>query len=62
MLLQVLRHLTGEGAIDLDIVPRQAMRPELNTEGSILPLALVAAPPLLIAILAVAILMPRRYL
>lgn len=62
LLLQVLRHLTGEGAIDLDIVPRQAMRPELNTEGSILPLALVAAPPLLIAILAVAILMPRRYL
>lgn len=62
LLQQVLRHLMGRAPIDLDILPRDAARPVLAAQGKILPLALLVAPPLLIAILAVAILTPRKYL
>ena len=62
LLQQVLRHLMGRAPIDLDILPRDAARPVLTAQGKALPLALIIAPPLLIAILAVAILTPRKYL
>ena len=62
LLLHVLRHLAGGAGIELDIAPRQAVRPALVTGGGVLPVALLVLPPLLIAILAVAVLTPRRYL
>ena len=62
LLLQVLRWLTGGDGIVLDIPPRQAARPLLNAPAGFLPIALLVLPPLLIAILAVAVLTPRRYL
>ena len=62
LLLQVLRWLTGGDGIVLDIPPRQAARPLLNAPAGFVPIALLVLPPLLIAILAVAVLTPRRYL
>ena len=60
--LHVMRHLAGDTGNMPDIAPRQAMRPALVTGGGALPIALLVLPPLLIAILAVAVLTPRRYL
>ena len=61
LLLQVLRYLSGGGAV-IDIAPRQAVRPALNAPSGVLPAMLLVLPVLLIAVLAVAVLTPRRYL
>lgn len=62
LLLQVMNRLTGDAGPQLDIAPRQAMRPALNAPAGVLPALLLVLPPLLVAILAVAVLLPRRYL
>ena len=62
LLQQALRALMGSSPIDLDILPRAAVRPALAAQGNPVPVILLILPPLLIAILAVAILTPRKYL
>ena len=62
LMQQVLRALMGSSPIDLDILPRAAARPVLAAQGSAVPVILLILPPLLIALLAVAILTPRKYL
>ena len=62
LLLQTMQHLQGGTAIDLDILPRAAVRPPLNAAGNPLPALLIALPPLAIVLLAVAVLRPRKYL
>lgn len=62
LLQQVLRALMGRSPIDLEILPRTAARPVLAAQGNPVPVILLILPPLLIAILAVAILTPRKYL
>lgn len=62
LMQQVLRALMGSSSIDLDILPRAAARPVLAAQGSAVPVILLILPPLLIALLAVAILTPRKYL
>ena len=62
LLLQVMQHLRGSAPVSLDIAPRSAARTPLDARGSAVPVILLTVPPLLIAVLAVAILLPRRYL
>ena len=62
LLLQVMKRLSGGAAPLVDIAPRQAMRPALNAPSGFLPALLLVVPPLAVAILAVAVLLPRRYL
>ena len=62
LLLQAMQRLQGSAAIDLDILPRSAVRPPLSAAGDPVPALLIALPPLVIAILAVAVLRPRKYL
>lgn len=62
LLLETMQHLQGSAPIDLDILPRSAVRPPLNASGAPLPALLAALPPLIIVILAVAVLRPRKYL
>ena len=62
LMLQVMQYLQGRAPLSLDIVARDAVRPQLNPRGSVLPTVLLTLPPLLIAILAAAILLPRKYL
>ena len=62
LMQQTLRYLMGRGAVNLDILPREAVRPALNAQGKALPLILLILPPLLVAVLAVAVLTPRKYL
>ena len=62
LLVQVTAYLMGREAFNLDILPRQALRPALNAGGSALPVVLLVLPVLLVAACAVAVLTPRRYL
>lgn len=62
LLLQVLQVLRNSDNLDLSILPRDAVRPVFNDRGSLIPVLLLTVPPLLVAVLAVAILQPRKYL
>lgn len=62
LLLQVLQVLRNSDNLDLSILPRDAVRPVFNDRGSQIPVLLLTVPPLLVAVLAVAILQPRKYL
>ena len=62
LLLQVMQVLRGSNDLDLSILPRDAVRPALNDRGSLMPVLLLTVPPLLVAVLAVAVLQPRKYL
>ena len=62
LLLQVLQVLRSSDNLDLSILPRDAVRPVFNDRGSLIPVLLLTVPPLLVAVLAVAILQPRKYL
>ena len=62
LLLQVMQVLRGSDNLDLSILPRDAVRPAFNDRGSLIPVLLLTVPPLLVAVLAVAVLQPRKYL
>ena len=62
LLQQVMRRLQGRSTIDVQIEARTAARPQLDARGQAAPVLLLVLPPLLIAVLAAAILLPRRYL
>ncbi|MBQ7455846.1 MAG: Gldg family protein [Clostridia bacterium] len=62
LLLQVTQYLRGGGALDLDIVARDAARPEMDVRGAVTPLLLLTVPPFLVAVVAMLVLRPRRYL
>jgi len=62
MLLQVMQRLQGRAPLNLDILAREAVRPQLDAQGSLAPVVMLTLPPLMIAILAVAVLLPRKYL
>ena len=62
LLLQAIHYLRGGDAIDLDIVARDIARAPLMFETAAVPAVLLTLPPLFIAVLALAILRPRRHL
>lgn len=59
LLQRVMRRLDGSDDT-ADIAPKQAVRPPLKAAG-LLPSLLAALPPLLVALMAAAILLPRKY-
>lgn len=61
-LLQAVRTLQGEAPVNLDILPKNALREGLTLKSLTLPAILVAALPLLVLLAAAAVLRPRRNL
>lgn len=62
LLLYATQYLSGKETISLDILPRQAVRPQLNYTDALAPSALLTLAPLMVLVAAVAILRPRRHL
>ena len=62
LLLQALSYLQGGENIDLDIIPRDIAREQLHFDSAVAPALLAAAVPLIVAVLALAVLRPRRHL
>ena len=62
LLLQVSQYLQGKPPVDLDILSRPAVRQQLNVSNVAAPVVLLTLLPMLVAVLAVAVLLPRRHL
>ena len=62
LLLQVSQYLQGKPPVDLDILSRPAVRQQLNVSNAAAPVVLLTLLPMLVAVLAVAVLLPRRHL
>ena len=62
MLLQVSQYLQGKPPVDLDILSRPAVRQQLSVSNVAAPVVLLTLLPMLVAVLAVAVLLPRRHL
>lgn len=62
LLLQVSQYLQGKAPVNLDIIARPAVREQLSVQNATAPVILLTLLPLLIAVLAVGILLPRRHL
>jgi len=61
-LLQIVQYLQGKPPINLDILPKEAIRPSLSPD-SILPASVtLVLLPTLVLIAAMAVLLPRRHL
>ena len=62
LLLYAMQHLSGKETIDLSILPREAVRPQLDYTDAAVPSLLLTIAPLIVLVAAVAILRPRRHL
>ena len=62
LLLQVSQYLQGKAPVDLDILSRPAVRQQLSVSNVAAPVVLLTLLPLLVAVLALAVLLPRRHL
>ena len=62
LLLQVSQYLQGKPPVDLNILSRPAVRQQLNVSNAAAPVVLLTLLPMLVAVLAVAVLLPRRHL
>jgi len=62
LLLSAMQYVQGGDAIDLDIVAREVMREQLWFDSAVPPVLLLTAAPLLVAVLALAVLRPRKHL
>lgn len=62
LLLQAMQHLQGRAPVDLDIIARQAVREPLSYESIAAPVVLLTLTPMIVAVLAVAVLRPRKHL
>lgn len=62
LLLQIARYLQGKAPVNLDIISRTAVREQLTVNNAAAPVILLCLLPLLVAVAAVAILLPRRHL
>lgn len=62
LLLQVSQYLQGKPPVDLDILSRPAVRQQLNVSNVAAPVVLLTLLLMLVAVLAVAVLLPRRHL
>jgi len=62
LLLQALSYLQGGDSIDLDILPRDIAREPLRLDSTVAPALLLTVAPLTVAVLALAILRPRKHL
>ena len=60
--MQVSQYLQGKPPVDLDILSRPAVRQQLNVSNVAAPVVLLTLLPMLVAVLAVAVLLPRRHL
>ena len=54
--------MQGKPPVDLDILSRPAVRQQLNVSNVAAPVVLLTLLPMLVAVLAVAVLLPRRHL
>ena len=62
MMLYATQYLSGKETISLDILPREAVRPQLDYTDMFLPVMLLTLAPLSVLVAAVAILRPRKHL
>lgn len=62
LLLHAVQYLGGEEPIDLDIVAREAVRPQLDFAEPTVPALLLTLPPLMVLVIALAVLRPRKHL
>ena len=62
MLLQTAQYLQGKAPVNLEIIARDAVRPQLSFESAAAPAVLLTLPPFIVAVLAVAVLRPRKHL
>lgn len=62
LLLYATQYLSGKETINLAILPREAVRPQLNYTDALVPSLLLTLAPLMVLVAAVAILRPRRHL
>ena len=62
LLLYATQYLSGKETINLAILPREAVRPQLNYTDALVPTLLLTLAPLMVLVAAVAILRPRRHL
>jgi len=62
MMLYAAQYLSGKETISLDILPREAVRPQLDYTDMFLPVMLLTLAPLSVLVAAVAILRPRKHL
>lgn len=62
LLLYATQYLSGKETIDLDILPRQAVRPQLQYSDVLVPSMLLTLAPLMVLVAALAILRPRKHL
>jgi len=62
LMLQALQYIRGEEDVQLDILPRKAAREQLTYESAAMPAVLLALAPIIVAVLAAAVLRPRKHL
>lgn len=62
LLLQTAQYLQGKAPVNLDIIARDAVRPQLSFDSAAAPAVLLTLPPFIVAVLAVAVLRPRKHL
>ena len=62
LLLYATDYLSGGETINLDILARDAVRPQLSYADATVPTILLTLAPLLVVVIALAILRPRRHL
>ena len=62
LLLSAMQYVHGGETIDLSIVPREVMREPLWFDSAAAPVLLLTLAPLIVAVLALAVLRPRKHL
>ena len=62
LLLQAMQYLQGKESINLDIVPRELTRAQLQYDSAAVPAILLTLAPLMVLVMALAVLRPRKHL